>query len=457
MSNLLPPGDTILAFRKMDPIFTLMGSTYLEGSGNSKAKTTSMLRIPLARAWWSFLFLALSPIGSRAQVSEIRGRVMDRETGQAVQDATVVLEGRDTAFLVVTDRRGLFNFDEVNGGEYQVSVRHLAYGEHLERVVVEADAVVALRILISQQAIILDPLVVEAMSERDLQARSRGTMIQEVTRDEVERAARTSHHLGDVLRQTVPGLRVYDNPSLPGSRVCIEFRGRRSVRFANACQTPMFILDGVRMFDPPSLYSTIELGSIERIEVVPPAEAGLLYGSESAFGVITIETKVWLTKEEKEMIPPHLRGGVYDWTLEVDDHSWKRVFLTSFVGSAIGLVAGIAVASQCVEFDQLSTDLFASSCSDLATAGAWAAAISFPLAGGALGARYAGATAISRGRLLPAMASGAIALLPGYAMMSASQQRPSSASFRAGEIFVLLGIPAAVTVADHLFRRFRGG
>jgi hypothetical protein len=440
----------------MDPNSILAGSSYWRDRYNPRSKMNRMLQTPPSRALWSFLFLLLLPLEVKAQLSEIRGRVMDRETGQAVQDATVVLEGADTAFLMVTDGRGLFAFRQVGGGEYRVKVSHLAYGEHVEEVLVEPDVLVALRIMISQQAITLSPLVVEAISARELEVRSRGTMIQEVTRAEIERAARTSGHLGDVLRQTVPGLRVYDNPSMPGARVCIEFRGRRSVRFASACQSPMFILDGVRMYDPPSLYSTIQVGSIERIEVIPPAEAGLLYGSESAFGVITIETKVWLTKEEKDAIPPHLRGGVYDWTLEVEDHSWKQVFLTSFLGNVLGVAAGIAVAKQCVEFDQLSTDVFASTCDGLATAGSWAAAIGFPLAGASIGARFGGATPLSRGRFLPAVASGAIALLPGYALVAASQKNATSPSFRAGQIFVLLGIPAAVTVADRLFRKFRG-
>jgi len=381
---------------------------------------------------------------------------MDRESGAAVEDAAVMLVGPDTSIVVITDRRGLFTFHEVAGGEYRVTVQHLAYGEHSESVAVEAGVVVALRILITQQAIELDPLVVEAMTERELAARSRGTMIQEVTRQEIEAAARTSNHLGDVLRQTVPGLRVYDNASLPGSRVCIEFRGRRSVRFGSTCQSPMVILDGVRMFDPPSLYNTIDLGSIERIEVVPPTEAGLLYGSESAFGVITIETRVWLTNQERETIPAHLRGGVYDWTLEAEPHSWKRTFVSSFLGNAAGLAAGIAIARKCVEFDELATDVFASQCDDLATAGAWAAAITLPLAGAALGARIGGATAISRGRLLPAMTSGIIALLPGYALMAASQQTPTTPSFRLGQVFALVGIPVAVTLSDRLFRTFRG-
>jgi len=406
---------------------------------------------------WPLLLLAvILPARGMAQLSDIRGRVLDQETGRPVEDATVILEGPDSVFLVVTDGRGLFRLDQIPGGDYQVRVRHLSYGEHQELVALGPGVILALRILISQQAIALDPLVVEAISARERDLRARGTMMQEVTREEIEVAARTSRHLGDILRQTVPGLRVYDNLSLPGSRVCIEFRGRRSIRFGNRCQSPMVILDGVRMFDPPSLYSTLDPESIERIEVIPPAEAGLLYGSESAFGVITIETKVWLTKEERETIPPHLRGGVYDWSLEVADHPWKKVFLSSLVGNALGVAAGLAVADRCVEFDQLAVDVFASRCDRLATAGSWLAAVGIPLAGAALGARFSGATPVSRGRLLPAMAAGAVALLPGYALAASAQQDPRSSSFRAGEVFVFLGIPVAVTLADRLFRRFRG-
>jgi hypothetical protein len=391
------------------------------------------------------------------QASAIRGRVLDREEGRAVQDATVVLEGQDTAFLAVTDSRGLFSFPLVNGGRYEVTVRHLAYGEHVEAVEVEESAVVALRILISQQAIELDPLVVEAMSARELESRSRGTMIQEVTREEIERAARTSFHFGDILRQTVPGLQVRDTPSQPGARLCVEFRGRRSIRFAGRCQTPVLILDGVRVYDPPSFYSTIQPETVQRIEVIPPAEAGLLYGSESANGVLVVETKVWLTEEERESLPAHLREGTYDWSLDVESHSWKKVFLTAFIGNAVGVMAGLNIADHCIRFEELSTDLFASDCTRWETAGSWATAISLPLVGAALGSRYAGATPLSRGRFLPAFTSGLIALLPGYAMAASSRWDTSSPTFKGGQVLVLVGIPFAVTVADHIFRSVRGG
>lgn len=131
------------------------------------------------------------------------------------------------------------------------------------------------------------------------------------------------------------------------------------------------------------------------------------------------------------------------------------MFLSSFLGNAVGLAAGLAMGRQCVEFDDLATDVFASNCDQLTTAGSGIAAITLPLAGGALGARMGGGTPISHGRFFPAMASGAIALLPGYAMVSASQENTTSPSFRAGQLFGLLGIPVAVTLADRLFRKCR--
>lgn len=397
----------------------------------------------------------LLPEAGWAQASELRGRVLDRESGQAVRDATVALEGPDTTLLDVTDERGLFRFSEVNGGAYRVAVTHVAYGRHTESVFVEPDALVALRVLVGAQAIELEPLVVETLSGDELERRARGTMRQEVTREEIEKAVRTSGHLGDILRQTVPGLRVRDT-TLPGARTCVEFRGRRSVRFARDCQSPMLILDGVRMFDPPSVYSTIDPSTIEHIEVIPPGEAGLLYGSESAFGVITIETKLWLTPKERESIPPHLRGGVYDWSLEVERHPTPRAFLVTAVANALGVAAGLALADRCIDFDELDRNVFASSCNRWQTAGSWGAAVLLPLAGSALAARVGGGTAVSRGRFFPAIAAGAVVLLPGYAMMSSASERRSSATFRAGQVFVLFGIPAAVTMADRLFRSLRG-
>ena len=118
--------------------------------------------------------MGLAPSWGSAQVSEIRGRVMDSETGEAVDGATVVMEGQDTAFLMVTDDRGLFGFDAVGAGDYRVQVTHLAYGEHEQYVSVEPDAVLALRILISRQAIELGALPADLTAHQLLPEVERG-------------------------------------------------------------------------------------------------------------------------------------------------------------------------------------------------------------------------------------------------------------------------------------------
>lgn len=400
-------------------------------------------------------FLA-APTALAGQEAFIQGRVTDQATGEAVRDATVTLLG--TNFIQVTDVRGIFRFPQVPIGEYRIQVTHLAYGEHTESVVLEDADEIALRIMISQQAIKLDPVVVEVMSRRELDMRSRGTMIQEVTREELERAARTSLHLGDVLRQTVPGLAVRNTHGTSGGRICVEFRGRRSIRFALTCQTPVLLLDGVRMYDPGGIYSAIEVSSIERIEVVPPSEAGLLYGSDSAFGVLKIETKVWAEKNRGDNRPAsrRLRGGVYDWTLETESHSWQRTFLAAAAGSALGVVTGLAVAGTCIDYDELAYNAFASKCDTWGTVGSWAAAITFPLLAGSTAAGFAGATPLSKGKLLPAVAAGALALVPAYALASSAHLDGVSPTTVFGALMLGVGVPTAITVADRLFRKFRG-
>ncbi len=401
------------------------------------------------------LLLVLVPSSLGAQSASVRGRVLDRESGRPVEGATVVLGARE--LVAVTDAQGLFRFREVRPGRWAVHITHVAYGEHVDSVEVAPGAVIALRILVSRQAVELEPVVVEALSERELQLRSRGTRIQEITRAEIVESMRTAAHIGDVLRQRIPGVRVYDSKVLPGARTCIEFRGRRSIRFANRCQSPLVFLDGVRMDNPPLLFNTINLNSIQRIEVIPPTEAGLLYGSESAFGVILIETTVWAEDHQRmAALPRELRGrAVYDWSLEVRPHRWKRVFATAFLGNAMGLAVGLGLARNCLEFRELAYDIFATECGTWPTIVSRISAFAFPLLGTTVATRYAGATPLSRGSFAAAAAAAAMTLVPGYALTSSSLVDESRPTMWAGRLILLVGVPAAATVADNLFRRLR--
>jgi hypothetical protein len=139
----------------------------------------------------------------------------------------------------------------------------------------------------------------------------------------------------------------------------------------------------------------------------------------------------------------------------VESHSWQKVFLTSALGNALGIAVGWAVAGNCIEFETLARDVSNTECETWPTLGSWAAAFTFPLLGASLGARYAGATPISRGSLIPALSAGALTLLPAYAMASSAQLDGVSPTRVAGFLLLGLGVPAAVTAADYLFRKFR--
>ncbi|NNM32940.1 MAG: TonB-dependent receptor plug domain-containing protein [Gemmatimonadetes bacterium] len=317
----------------------------------------------------------------------------------------------------------------------------------------------AVRIALGSEAIELDPVVVTARGERERRNRGRGVRINELTADEIETLIPTSRNLADVLQQTIPSLRSVPSTVANGYN-CIEFRNPATIRFAGDCRSPMTLVDGIRMFDPPTLFSTIDLNSISRIELIPPAEAGAEYGSDSAFGVLVIETKSFSTERARngaqDRPMPGELAGTWNWDLEGSSHPSTRVFLYSFLGNAAGLAAGLALARQCVEFDRLAVDVFNSSCGRWGTFGARSAALSIPVFGASAAARFAGRTDFSHGRFWPTALAAGVALLPGYAIASSSTVDGFQGTTWISRFILLFGVPAATTLADYMYRRFDG-
>lgn len=394
---------------------------------------------------------ATAPVAGSALV---RGRIMDSQDGSGVAEAVVLLEelGRE----VVTDPSGRFVFSGLVPGPYTLTVAHLGYGRHTQPLIVEDAPMIALRVLVSQRAIELEPIVVEARTRSEQLERASGTRTNVITREEMQETSRTSRHLGDVLRQRVPGIRTRENGPVAGARVCVEFRTHGSPRFANTCKFPTVFLDGVRVYDPQSILSNIDLQSIRRVEVVPPAEAGMRFGSESAFGVLLIETVMFADFEEADALLENTlqRSLTYDWAESPDSHSTWKVLAVTAVANAAAVAGGVAIADNCLDFDELVNDVFASNCQGGATLAAHAALFGIPLMTTALTTRLMGGTDHSHGRILPTALLAAAALLPGYAMSTSSVvAEDHSPTQWGGRLFVLVGVPFAATMADKLFRR----
>ena len=434
---------------------TRPGSATGHGKGVRRAQRWAGAMLPL-------LFLCSSAAAGQDASDEgafalISGRIYDRATQAPVEGASVLLEG--TTYSDVTNENGLFRISGLPGGVYRVIVSHLAYGIHDQAMNVPAGSEMAVRIALGREAIELDPVVVSARSDRERRNRGRGVRINELTANEIEGLIPTSRNLADVLQQSIPSLRSVPS-TLANGYNCIEFRNPATIRHAGDCRSPMTLLDGIRMFDPPMLFSTIDLASISRIELIPPAEAGAEYGSDSAFGVLLIETKSFSTERaraggEDRPMPGEL-AGTWNWDLEGSSHPSARVFLYSFLGNAAGLAAGLAVAERCVEFDRLAVDVFNSSCGRWGTLGARGAAITIPVLGATAAARFAGRTDFSHGRFWPTALAAGVALLPGYAIASSSTVDGFQGTTWISRFILLFGVPAATTLADYMYRRFDG-
>jgi hypothetical protein len=245
---------------------------------------------------------------------------------------------------------------------------------------------------------------------------------------------------------------------LVGSPVCIEFRGARFGSFDGFCRSPAVYLDGVPLNDPLILYDALPLEDIERMEVVPPAEAGVRFGSGALWGALVIETRRPGIPARNQVPDLRLRPSTiarFDWDQEPAPHNWKKTFLYSFIGNALGLAAGVAIADQCIEIVAPSYDKVSTKCAPWPTMGSAVAGLSFPAAGAAFGARLGGRTNMSQGDFLPAAVAGVMALIPGYALQMSSARSDFERLDFIGKVILTVGVPAAITFTDRLFRKLR--
>jgi len=133
------------------------------------------------------------------------------------------------------------------------------------------------------------------------------------------------------------------------------------------------------------------------------------------------------------------------------------VFGWAFLANAIGMAAGLGLASECIEFDELAYDIFNSSCGGWGTAGARTAALTLPLLSVATATRFAGRTDGSHGKFLQTMVAAATIMVPGYALSSSGLLDGFGSTRAAGQVFLFIGVPLAATVADRYLRTERDG
>jgi hypothetical protein len=156
----------------------------------------------------------------------LTGRVIDAETRQPVEGATVFLWDDMAREATVTNEHGYFSLGSHPWGIYQIRVSHLAYANIESAVRVQGDMTEALEIEMSQQPIELDELVVKSSSR--LRSWDMDGLVRRmnagwgwfVTRDRIEQmpSARLEHFVRDI-----PGVRLHHS----GIATSMSFRGKR--------------------------------------------------------------------------------------------------------------------------------------------------------------------------------------------------------------------------------------
>ncbi|MGH7554014.1 MAG: carboxypeptidase regulatory-like domain-containing protein, partial [Longimicrobiales bacterium] len=359
------------------------------------------------------------------------------------------------AHSTITDSRGAFRIAGLTPGRYVLRMTHIAYGEHNLEIRVESGGRTSVRVAVSQTAIVLAPITAEAISMEELRRRGAGFGRGIVTREEIAQAEGRTMNMADVLRLNVPSVRVRRMDRVVGTPICIELRSIRVLE--NRCLSPVVYLDGVPISDPTSLYGALDVRIIERIEVIPAAEAGVRFGTGSLYGALLIETRKPGTVSDSAARRPSAGQRVnFDWSAEARPHRTGRVFVSALLGNAAGAALGFAAADRCLSLRQPANDRLVSECETLPSIGSGVAALVLPGLVGGLASGLAGRTQLSRGRFAPATMGAVMATLPGYALVLSGQRGESDALQWVGYSLIVVGAPVASTAADYLFRKRRG-
>ena len=223
----------------------------------------------------------------------VRGAVVDRATGEPVEGLVLAMEGiRRTA---LTDADGRFEIPNVPAGEHEVVLRHVAYGERVDSLVIASGEEVDVRVEVAPQAVALDPIVVEARRSPSDAARS-GVRFDGLGRDEIDLLLPRTRSFPALLQNAiVPGLTVRETSVTGGPpALCVETgrrRGRNRIGDIGCYMVEVYI-DDVRVPSPETRLPGLDPNRVDSLRIVPPLWALGRYGGPRVHnGVLLIYTR----------------------------------------------------------------------------------------------------------------------------------------------------------------------
>ena len=296
------------------------------------------------------LIMLLSSVPLLAQ-NTIRGTVTEKESGNPIPYANVLIKGTTTTTMTSED------------GSYVITAAPDAVIIFSSFGYVMVEENVASRAVINAsleaESFVLDEVVAVAYSttrRRDLIS-----SVASVRGDELSKAPVAS--MNEAMQGKMAGVQIATASGTPGGAITVRVRGASSITAGN---DPLYVVDGIPMTvtdqsqmafggQTTNPLASINPSDIESIQVLKDAAASALYGSRASNGVVLITTKKGKSQKAKVTLDAYY--GVQDLWREVDflgAETWLQAqneARTNYINDGTGNVAMLKPAVAGVDTD----------------------------------------------------------------------------------------------------------
>ena len=214
------------------------------------------------------------------ETGSIKGKALDASTNKGIPGVNLLITGLNIG--AAADANGNFYIANVPSGKHKLRISAVGYGKVLKDVTVQAGKQTEVDFFLDEEAVGLDEMVITGVA---FEARRKEIPadIAVLTAKQIEE--KHTSNFTDLLKGEIPGVFALSQGQFDDvSYIYIRGSGFLSEDYAK------IYIDGVELADV-TLLSTINLQSIERIEVIRGVQAAALYGAEATGGVIQIITK----------------------------------------------------------------------------------------------------------------------------------------------------------------------
>ena len=228
-----------------------------------------------------------------APAGTIRGRVIDKESGQPVTAAQITVVGTSLGALTTND--GQYTINGVTAGQVTVRAARIGYQPQNQVVVVSDNGSTAANFSLDRAVARLEEVVTTATGEQS--RREMGNVVATVKADSVIKNAPITN-VTQLLQARTAGVQVIQGQGVTGAAAGIRIRGTSSLSQTNE---PLIVVDGIRYdnsTEPGNTSAGVRINrfqinpdDVESMDIIKGPSASALYGTAAANGVIVIKTK----------------------------------------------------------------------------------------------------------------------------------------------------------------------